>query len=222
MNGRGRDMATADWFFDFVSPFAYLQHKLLDRLPGELAITRKPVLFAGLLRHWGQKGPAEIPGKRLHTYRFCRWFAERHDIPFVMLPAHPFNSLKALRLAVARDGEAALVAAIFHAIWHDGQDIGAPARWAEITAALGIAEADSLVADPVVKDRLRANTDDAIARGVFGVPSFLVTAGKAREELFWGVDSTEMVADYIADPGLFARVGMADLEALPMASRRRM
>ena len=215
-------MATADWFFDFVSPFSYLQHELLDRLPGALAITRTPVLFAGLLRHWGHKGPVEIPGKRLYTYRFCQWFAERHDIPFVMPPAHPFNPLKALRLAVARDGDPALVAAIFRAIWRDGRDIGTSEAWAEITATLGIADADALVADAAVKDRLRANTDGAIARGVFGVPSLLVDAGGGREELFWGVESTAMVADYVADPGLFARAGMAALEALPMASRRRM
>ena len=63
----------ADWYFDFVSPFAYLQLMDFKRLPDSLGIRYRPVLFAGLLGHWGQKGPAEIPDKRRRTeYRGLR------------------------------------------------------------------------------------------------------------------------------------------------------
>ena len=101
-------MTKAVWYFDFISPFAYLQWQELARLPESLKISHRPVLFAGLLNHWGHKGPAEIPAKRRHTYRYCRWLAEQRNIPFTLPPAHPFNPLKALRLAVAlgEDGQA--------------------------------------------------------------------------------------------------------------------
>ena len=87
-------MRAADWYFDFLSPFSYLQLVQFDRLPPDLEITYRPVLFAGLLGHWEHKGPAEIPAKRVHTYRWCHWYAARHGIPFRMPPAHPFNPLR--------------------------------------------------------------------------------------------------------------------------------
>src|SRR5882724_11414975 len=94
-------MTPATWYFDVISPYVYLQIADPQRLPPNLAITPKPVLFAGLLNHWGQKGPAEIAGKRLHTYRQCAWIAGSRGVPFRMPPAHPFNPLSALRLLCA-------------------------------------------------------------------------------------------------------------------------
>src|SRR6266513_5445760 len=94
-------MATSsvDWYFDFVSPYSYIA---LHRL-GELShpVIYKPVLFAGLLNHWGQKGPAEIPAKRRWTYRWCTWWAKELGVPFRFPAAHPFNPLQHLRLALA-------------------------------------------------------------------------------------------------------------------------
>ena len=75
------------------------QHLAYDRLPDDLEITLKPVLFAGLLGHWDMKGPAEIPAKRVQTYRYCHWLAEKRGIPFKAPPRHPFNPLPLLRLA---------------------------------------------------------------------------------------------------------------------------
>ena len=91
--------AAHDWYFDFISPFAYLQWMVLRRDHADLDINPKPLLFAGLLKHWGQLGPAELPGKRVHTYRLVLWQARQMGIALRFPPAHPFNPLPALRLA---------------------------------------------------------------------------------------------------------------------------
>ena len=87
-----------DWYFDFVSPFAYLQSERLASLPPRVAIRFRPVLFAGLLDANGQKGPAEITAKRNFTYRFVVWQARKLGIPLKFPHEHPFNPLPLLRL----------------------------------------------------------------------------------------------------------------------------
>jgi 2-hydroxychromene-2-carboxylate isomerase len=87
-----------DWYFDFVSPYSYI---CLHRLKN-LDVVYKPVLFAGLLNHWGQKGPAEIPAKRQWTYRWCTWWAKELGISFRFPASHPFNPLQHLRLHCRR------------------------------------------------------------------------------------------------------------------------
>src|SRR5208337_1407419 len=94
-------MKSAEWYFDFISPFSYLQLEAFDRLPSNVGLTLRPVLLGALLNHWGHKGPAEIPQKRRFTYRFVQWLAEREGVPLNFSPAHPFNSIKALRLSIA-------------------------------------------------------------------------------------------------------------------------
>lgn len=88
----------ATWYFDLVSPYVYLQLPDLEQLPGEVVVTPVPVLLAGMLHHWGSKGPAEIAPKRLHAYRQCAWRARTRKLPFRMPPRHPFNPLAPLRL----------------------------------------------------------------------------------------------------------------------------
>ena len=92
-------MATVDWYFDFISPFAYLQSEQLALLGPKTRVRYRPVLFAGLLAAHEHKGPAEIPRKRAFTYRFASWQAKRLGIPFKMPHEHPFNPLPLLRLA---------------------------------------------------------------------------------------------------------------------------
>ncbi len=77
------------WYFDFISPFSYLQSRLMGKLPADIKVAYRPVLLAALLDHWGSVGPAEVAPKRVYTYRFCRWWADRHGISFVLPPAHP-------------------------------------------------------------------------------------------------------------------------------------
>ena len=87
----------AIWYFDIISPYSHLHFKLFDKITTPLEIEYVPVLFAGLLKAHGSKGPAEIIEKRRHTYRMCVWLAEQNNIPFRLPPAHPFNPLSALR-----------------------------------------------------------------------------------------------------------------------------
>jgi 2-hydroxychromene-2-carboxylate isomerase len=210
---------SADWYFDFISPYAYFQFCRFPSLPASLRIACKPVLFAGLLGHWGHKGPAEIPEKRRHTYRFCKWYGDRHGIPFVMPPAHPFNPLPPLRLAIACGETPAAIGTIFHAIWGEGIDVTGGAGWAQLCARLerDPKEMARRIAAPEIKAALRANTDAALARGVFGVPTFAID-----DELFWGDDATDMFLDYLADPERFRTGEMARLAALPIGQARKL
>ena len=210
-------MRAADWYFDFLSPFSYLQLVQFDRLPPDLEITYRPVLFAGLLGHWEHKGPAEIPAKRVHTYRWCHWYAARHGIPFRMPPAHPFNPLRPLRLAVAQGAEPALIRAVFDAIWAEGRDLSRDDEWQGLTERLAIADADEAIARPEVKEALRRGTEEAAKRGVFGVPTFAIGG-----ELFWGLDATDLVLDYLNDPASFATGEYARIADLPIAQARRL
>ena len=208
-------MPTADWYFDFVSPFAYLQLARFDRLPADLDITCRPVLFAGLLGHWKHRGPAEIPAKRVHTYRWCHWYAARNGIPFRMPPAHPFNPLRPLRLAVACSGDDALVRAIFDAVWAEGRDVSREEEWRTLTARLD--GADDMIAAPAVKEALRRNTEEAAALGVFGVPTFALDG-----ELFWGLDATDLMLDFLDDPERFRSGEFARIADLPVAQARKL
>ncbi|KAA3653508.1 MAG: 2-hydroxychromene-2-carboxylate isomerase [Proteobacteria bacterium] len=208
---------TVDWVFDFISPFAYLQSQQLAAVAAVADIRPVPVVFAGLLDHWGQRGPAEIPAKRRFTYRHVRWLAEQAGLPLVFPPAHPFNPIAALRLAVVADDLAA-IQAMFRVIWGEGQDPNAEAGWAALSAAAGLSPeaAREAVAQPDCKARLRANGEAALAAGVFGVPTLLVDG-----EPFWGADATGMALAALADPAHFASAEYRRLDTLPEAAGRR-
>lgn len=206
-------MQQADWYFDFISPYAYLGLVRLGELPPEVAICYRPVLFAGLLNHWEQKGPAEIPPKRAWTYRSCTWWAARQGIPFRLPAAHPFNSLPYLRLAIAAGCSTAAVRRIFDALWTTGADPADARLVAELARSLAIDPAE--LSRQEVKDALRSATDRAIARGVFGVPTLAV-----GDELFWGADATDFVKDYLVDPGILGSTEMQRLTTLPVGVSR--
>lgn len=209
-------MVALSWYFDFLSPFSYLQLSRLHELPADRPLALRPVLLAALLDHWGTKGPAEVPGKRRFTYRHAQWLAARHGIPMRMPPAHPFNPLRPLRLACALGPDLDTVRVIFHTIWAQGHDPSSPEGWQHLTERLQVADADSRIEDPAVKEALRANTAEAIAAGVFGVPTV-----RAGDELFWGFDATDMVLDYLADPGMLQTPEMRRISDLPVGVRRR-
>ena len=203
------------WYFDVISPYAYLQHNQLKNLPTELEIERKPVLFAGLLDHWGHLGPAEIPKKRTFTYRYTCWLARKIGIPFRMPPAHPFNPLRALRLAVAAGATGPAVHEIFHVIWGLGQSLDDPAVWTKLVNRIGLENADQQIARDTVKEKLRQNTRDAVSAGVFGVPTSVID-----EELFWGFDATDMLRDYVSNTDFFAEEEMRRIAETPVAAVR--
>jgi 2-hydroxychromene-2-carboxylate isomerase len=202
------------FYLDFISPYAYLAfERLTDALRGlSYSLSFKPVLLASLLKHHGQLGPAEITPKRDWTYRQVMWLASQQGLPLDMPLAHPFNPLGLLRLATACDEAGTpnryACETIFRHVWTGGADAADAARLGELTAQL------SPVQDPGserVKAQLMAHSKEAIALGIFGVPT-LVVDGK----VFWGLDSLPMLRDYLLGDAWFegdawdgaARVGV--------------
>jgi 2-hydroxychromene-2-carboxylate isomerase len=209
--------APLDWYFDFISPYAYLQWRRLWRDAPALAarLAPKPVLLAGLLNHWGQLGPAELPGKRRHTYRQVLFQADEMGIPLLVPPAHPFNPLPALRLCLAAPDRVAATHAIFAHLWEHGRSGDSVEALADVARALGIEDAAAAVSSPSVKQQLAANGADAISLQVFGVPTLVIDS-----QLFWGNDATAMAQAFLADPALFDSPQMRRIDALPAAAER--
>jgi len=210
-------MTQATWYFDVISPFAYLQAMRLDQLPDDVNLICKPTLFAGYLNHWGHLGPAEIEPKKVFIFRQCAWRARRMGVDFNLPPNHPFNPLRALRLAEALNGGLKAVQAIFRSVWVDGDLPDNDAGWAGMQAAAGVENGDALVNDPAIKARLMANGEQAISEGAFGVPTFVING-----EVFWGDDAFEMVLDYLENPDMLASGDMKRAVGLvPTAERKR-
>jgi 2-hydroxychromene-2-carboxylate isomerase len=207
-------MRKAIWYFDFVSPFAYICLYRLKELPPDLAIEYRPVLFAGLLNHWGQKGPAELPSKRRYTYRWSHWWAHSLGIPLRYPAAHPFNPLQHLRLAIACGSGPDAIRRIFDAIWTSGHDAADSQRFVALCKELGMNPED--IENPDLKKILRQNTEEAVARGAFGVPTFDIDG-----ELFWGADSIEFLKDFLENSSVIKNQEMQRLDGLPVAAARR-
>lgn len=202
------------FWFDPISPFAYLAFERLPQVLEGLSyvVEYRPVLFAALLQHLGTKGPAEIEPKRAWTFRHVHWVAQHHGIPMDTPLQHPFNPLPLLRLAVACGPNRQVVETVFRHVWQGGADAVDPARLADLQAMLAPA------LDPAgaeVKQRLREHTDEAIAKGLFGVPTIEVDG-----RLFWGLDALEMVADALRGGAWFDGPAW-DREGAPRAGIRR-
>jgi 2-hydroxychromene-2-carboxylate isomerase len=206
-------MRTVDWYFDFVSPFSYICLHRLQELPG-VSIAYRPVLFAGLLNHFGQKGPAEIPAKRRWTYRWCTWWAQELGLPFRFPASHPFNPLQHLRLCMAAGSGYEPIRKIFNDIWTTGADANDPKRIEALCRDLEVDPA-KLSSEPI-KASLKKNTEEAAARGVFGVPSFV-----AEGEIFWGADAVDFLKAYLKDSSVLNNAEMRRIDHLPVGAARK-
>ena len=206
--------APLDWYFDVISPFAYLQWRRLRRDHAGVALNPKPVLFAAILNHVGQLGPAEIPQKRRHTYRIVLWQARHAGIPLVFPPAHPFNPLPALRLILAAPDRMAAIDAVFAHIWEHGKPADGIDALVDVARELGVDDPATAIARDEVKRELLANGEEALRLGVFGVPTL-----KVRDELFWGNDATELALAYANDAATLD-AEMRRVDAIPEAIQR--
>ncbi len=209
-------MRQAQWYFDFISPFSYLQLPKVLAWRERLEITPMPILFGAVLQHHGQLGPAEIKGKREFTYRMVQWQAEHEGVTLRFPPTHPFNPVTALRLCIAAGTTWQSIEAIFAHIWRDGRAAVTPADFAEVGHALGIENVENAANAPDVKTQLRANTDAAIATGVFGVPTLI-----CGEQVFWGNDASAMIEDWLAHPARFDTPEYRRIADLPAGIERR-
>jgi 2-hydroxychromene-2-carboxylate isomerase len=208
-------MTDVTWYFDFISPYSYLGLHSLQELPAGTRLRLQPALLAGLLQHFGQKGPAEIATKRLWTYRSCIWLAKQRGVPFRMPAAHPFNPLNYLRLSIAAGNTLAAVSAIFSALWTTGADAADPKILSGLAESLGVDP--SRLADEEVKRELRESTQRAADAGVFGVPSFCIDG-----QVFWGADSQPFVKGYLADPNLLSEAEFQRAASLPIGVARKL
>ncbi|AXK73233.1 2-hydroxychromene-2-carboxylate isomerase [Lysobacter sp. TY2-98] len=206
---------TIRWYFDFISPFAYLQRARVRELAATHAIEYRPILFAGLLQRLDHKGPAEMPDKRRFTYRHVVWRAAKLGIPLRFPPAHPFNPLAALRLCIAAGCTDTAIDAIFDHLWRHGLRGDDAESLKPVAERLNL-DAATAIADPNVKAQLQANFEAAVADHVFGVPTFA-----ADGEVFWGEDATAMFEDWLRDRAAFESGEMTRVDTLPIGSVRR-
>lgn len=189
-------MKIITFWFDPISPFAYLA---FERLPLALeglsyAVQYRPLLFAAQLKHHGQLGPAEIADKRAWTYRHVQWLAQHHGVPLDLPATHPFNPLPLLRLAVACSVAGApnrwVCEQVLHHVWRSGgAEATDPARLADLASRL---QPQRRLDDEAARAQLRANTAEALGRGVFGVPTYELDG-----RLFWGLDALPMLREQL-------------------------
>jgi 2-hydroxychromene-2-carboxylate isomerase len=206
-------MKPLDWYFDFISPYAYLQNAVLDRVAPHALIRRRPILFGALLTHWGHLGPAEIPPKREWTYQHCAWLAARHGIPLRQPAMHPFNPLPLLRLSIALGNTAPAVNRLFDFVWRDGHVPTERDAW---QALLDECRVDAAATQTdAVKQALREGGADAMEAGVFGVPTAVVDG-----RCFWGFEATDMLLEYLTDDPLFTGEAMRAALTVPLGPMR--
>ena len=205
---------TVAWYFDFISPFAYLQWQLLQRQTTDFTLQPIPTLFAGLLAHWDNKGPVEILPKRQWTYEHCLWIAHRHGIPMRLPAQHPFNPLPLLRLCIAKKNDHAVVDRLFRYVWQEGHLPSDDHAWQALLKELQLTQTE--IETTEVKDSLRRHGDQAIAAGVFGVPTAVV-----NQQCFWGVDATDMLIAYLQQDVFFSTAAFQGAQNLPVGIQRK-
>lgn len=211
-----------DFWFDFISPYAFFAALRIGPLAAQhgAVVRYRPVLFAALLDHHGQLGPAEIPSKRTHTFKDVARYAAVHGIPLRGPAFHPFNPLTALRCAlpeVAGADQRVVIDVLFRAGWSEGVDLGDPSVIVSVLTGAGLDGAALVDAtrDPAVKASLVRETEAAVSRGVFGVPTTDVGG-----ELFWGNDRLDYVAMRLAGRDPLPAGSAAELLARPSGSAR--
>jgi len=205
-------------YLDFISPYAYLAFETMPQALQGLSyeVEYRPVLFAAFLKANGQLGPAEIPGKRDWTYRQVLWIARTHGVDMQMPASHPFNPLPLLRLAVACGDKGAMnrhvAETIFRHVWRGRADAADAKRIEQLMRQL---DPKRNPAGDEVKAELKANTDEALARGAFGVPTFAVD-----DKLFWGFDALPMLRGYLEGDAWFTSTEWSGVASIPSAVGR--
>ena len=190
---------SVDFYFDFGSPAAYLAATQLPKIAADAgaALVWKPMLLGGVFQATGNHSPAEIKPKGPYMNRDLARFAKRYGVPFAHNPHFPINTLTLMRgaagLQMRRPADLPrYLDVIERAMWEQPKNLGDPAVLASTLSQAGF-DADEFVAmvgDPEVKARLVATTEAAVARGVFGAPTFFV-----GDAMFFGQDRLEFVRE---------------------------
>lgn len=215
-------MKTINFYFDFLSPFSYFAWHKINHNP-ELTVDFKPVALGPLLNHWSIKGPGEIQPKREFLLKQCLRYAAKNKIDFTTPKTHPFNSLYALRLALkstAGDLQKDVIRTLWLAGWKERIDMGEPDELLRVLKVAGL-PAEELYEKSFSREakvELKANIQEAIASGVFGVPSMVV-----GDELFWGNDAFEDVLNYLSGSDPLDRAKLSELlSSTPRAASQQL
>ena len=220
-------MKEIHFYFDVISPYAWLAFQALPKTLEGIAhrVHYHPVVFGAMLKHHGQLGPAEMPGKRDWTYRQVMWLAKQQGTVLKMPASHPFNSLTLLRMAVATapDGKPSreVVETIFKHVWCGGLEATDELRLAQLQKQLTQwmqqrqANFQMDIQSPQVKQQLQQQTQAAIDSGLFGVPSMVVDG-----QVFWGQDALPMLRAYLEGDAWFQSSDWRDVGKLPVGVRR--
>jgi 2-hydroxychromene-2-carboxylate isomerase len=193
---------TVEFFFDFGSPTTYLAHTQLPQLALDTGakVVYRPMLLGGVFKATGNASPVTVPAKGRWMGADIARFATRYGVPFAHNPHFPINTLTLMRGATGiqmRDPQALMryVEAVFQAMWVQPRNMGDPAVLGEVLAAAGFGTEAfmALVSDPEVKAQLVATTEEAVARGAFGAPTFFV-----GDQLFFGQDRLDFVRQALA------------------------
>lgn len=193
---------TFDYYFDFGSPASYLAFTQLAKLAADTGATaiHKPMLLGGVFQATGNHSPVTIPAKGKYTFTDFARFAKRYGVPLVSNPHFPINTLMLMRGAMGLQMSDAArfmpyCQAIYQAIWVDAKNMNDPATVGQVlhTAGFDPAAMVALANQQATKDALKAATETAVARGVFGAPTFFV-----GEHMFWGQDRLDFVREALA------------------------
>lgn len=211
------------FYFDFISPYAYLAWSRVPALAARQgrALEPVPVLFAALLGRYGHLGPAEIPPKREYIFKDVLRRGHELGLPVAPPPAHPFNPLVALRVAslpLPAATRLRAIDALFRATWGGGPGVHEAAVVAEVLDRAGL-DGQAMVREAsgeAAKAALRRQTEAAIEAGVFGVPTVVVDG-----ELFWGNDALSDVERFLRGEDPIDRAMLERWRDLPAAAERR-
>jgi 2-hydroxychromene-2-carboxylate isomerase len=210
------------YYFDPVSPYAWLASKALARIEAAGAqLVFQPVLFAALLNAHGNTGPAEVPAKRAYIFRDVMRAAARAGVAFKGPPGHPFNPLQALRMCLAltrQDERRRFALAVMSACWELGEDVSEAEVLLKVAAACGLSgpAMQAAAQQPAIKMQLAGDTERAIADGVFGVPTF-----RFGDELFWGADRIDALLARMQGSTIDEQALADFLARAPLAERKR-
>ncbi len=188
-----------EFLFDFGSPTAYLAYTQLPRIAKQHGadIVWTPILLGGVHKASGNQSPAFVPAKGRWMFGDIAKWAKRYGVTFAMNPNFPINTMALMRGAVAMQLKMpgqflTYVDAMYKAMWEKPRNLGDPAEVAAVLKEAGLdpEKVFALVGAQDVKDKLKANSDDAVERGVFGAPTFFI-----GDEMFFGQDRLEFVAE---------------------------
>ncbi|MEZ5571828.1 MAG: 2-hydroxychromene-2-carboxylate isomerase [Halioglobus sp.] len=185
-----------EFYFDFGSPTSYLAHKRLGQLSAEynLEVIYKPILLGGIFKATGNASPITIPakGEYMMVHDLPR-FARRYGVAMNFNPFFPINTLNLMRIGIAAlqlGCAQQLIDTVFDAMWVDGKNLGDTETVAAVLANhhLAAKELLELSQTPEIKTALITETEAAVARGVFGAPTFFMAG-----EMYFGQDRLDFV-----------------------------